>query len=57
MFADLPSNIPIDGDVPGLGTVKNREFATVPAEPFSAEFPPFLSTHAAERAAGMLAKN
>jgi hypothetical protein len=45
----MPSNIPIDGDVQGLGTVKNGEFATAPAEPFSVEFPPFLSTHAAGR--------
>jgi hypothetical protein len=42
MFADLPSNIPIDGDVPPLGTVKDGGFATAPAEPSSAELRAFL---------------
>ena len=43
MFADLRSDVPVEGQVSGSGTVKNGEFATVPGEPSSAEFLPFLT--------------
>jgi hypothetical protein len=42
MFADLPSNMPVEGQVSGSGTVKNGEFATTPGELFSAELLAFL---------------
>jgi hypothetical protein len=49
MFADLPSNVPVEGQVSGSGTVKNGELATAPAEPSSAELLPLTDvfTHAA----------
>ena len=39
MFA----NVPVEGEVSGLGTVKNSESATAPAEPSSTKFLAYLS--------------
>lgn len=43
MFADLPYNVPSDGHVSGLGTVKHREFAMASGALSSPEFGPFVS--------------
>jgi hypothetical protein len=32
MFVDPPFNVPIDGHVGGLGSIKHREFTMVPAK-------------------------
>ena len=42
MFADPPYNVPIDGHVSGLGTVKHRDFAMASGELSPAEFQSFL---------------
>jgi len=42
VFTDPPYNVPIDGNVSGLGTVRHREFAMASGEMTSAEFTEFL---------------
>jgi DNA modification methylase len=52
MFADPPYNVPVEGHVSGLGTVKHANFAMASGELSSAEFQSFLGTslgHAASR--------
>jgi DNA modification methylase len=44
MFADPPYNVPIEGHVGGLGSVKHREFAMAAGEMTKAEFTEFLRT-------------
>jgi DNA modification methylase len=44
IFTDPPYNVPIDGHVGGLGSVKHREFAFASGEMTSAEFTGFLET-------------
>jgi DNA modification methylase len=44
MFADPPYNVPIDGHVCGLGSIKHREFAMAAGEMSSSEFTAFLYT-------------
>jgi DNA modification methylase len=44
IFADPPYNVPIDGHVCGLGSVKHAEFAMASGEMSEAEFASFLST-------------
>ena len=44
MFTDPPYNVPIDGHVSGLGTVRHREFAMASGEMTSHEFTRFLQT-------------
>lgn len=42
IFIDPPYNVPIDGHVSGLGSVKHREFAMATGEMSEAEFETFL---------------
>ena len=42
IFTDPPYNVPIDGHVSGLGSVKHREFAMADGEMTEAEFIAFL---------------
>lgn len=42
LFTDPPYNVPIDGHVSGLGTVKHREFAFASGEMDEADFTDFL---------------
>jgi hypothetical protein len=44
VFTDPPYNVPIDGHVCGLGSVKHREFAMAAGEMSEAEFTRFLAT-------------
>ena len=44
VFTDPPYNVPIDGHVCGLGSVKHREFAMASGEMSEAEFTAFLAT-------------
>ena len=44
VFVDPPYNVPIDGHVSGLGTVKHREFAFASGEMSQDEFTSFLKT-------------
>ena len=44
IFTDPPFNVPIDGHVCGLGTVKHEEFAMAAGEMSEAEFTAFLNT-------------
>jgi ParB-like nuclease domain len=44
MFADPPYNVPIDGHVCGLGSIKHHEFAMASGEMTEAEFINFLRT-------------
>lgn len=43
VFTDPPYNVPIDGHVGGLGSVKHREFKMASGEMTSAEFTAFLN--------------
>jgi DNA modification methylase len=43
IFTDPPYNVPIDGHVSGLGSVRHREFAFAAGEMSKAEFTAFLS--------------
>jgi DNA modification methylase len=43
VFTDPPYNVPIDGNVSGLGKVKNREFAMASGEMSPADFTRFLA--------------
>jgi hypothetical protein len=43
VFTDPPYNVPIDGHVGGLGTVKHREFAMASGEMTDEQFTDFLS--------------
>jgi DNA modification methylase len=43
IFTDPPYNVPIDGHVSGLGSVRHREFAFASGEMSRAEFTAFLS--------------
>ncbi|MBB3932417.1 hypothetical protein GGR25_003475 [Kaistia hirudinis] len=43
IFTDPPYNVPIDGHVSGLGSVRHREFAFASGEMSKAEFTAFLS--------------
>lgn len=55
VFTDPPYNVPIDGHVCGLGSVKHREFAMASGEMSRAEFTAFLRTvmeHLAAHAVG-----
>jgi len=47
VFTDPPWNVPIDGHVSGLGTVKHSDFAMASGEMSSVEFETFLATHSA----------
>jgi DNA modification methylase len=44
VFADPPYNVPIDGHVGGLGSIKPREFAMACGEMSEAQFTNFLNT-------------
>jgi hypothetical protein len=44
VFADPPYNVPIDGHVGGLGSIKPREFAMACGEMSEAQFTHFLTT-------------
>lgn len=44
IFTDPPYNVPIDGHVGGLGSIKHREFAFASGEMTSAQFTQFLTT-------------
>jgi DNA modification methylase len=44
VFTDPPYNVPIDGHVCGLGSVKHREFAMAAGEMSETEFTGFLAT-------------
>ena len=44
IFTDPPYNVPIDGHVSGLGSVKHREFAMASGEMTIAQFKDFLSS-------------
>ncbi len=44
MITNPPYNVPIDGHVSGLGTVKHREFTMASGEMSEAEFTSFLRT-------------
>lgn len=44
VFTDPPYNVPIEGHVGGLGSVKHREFAMASGEMSEAEFEAFLTT-------------
>ena len=50
VFTDPPYNVPIDGNVGGLGAIRHREFAMASGEMDEAEFTEFLT-----RALGLLA--
>jgi DNA methylase/ParB-like nuclease domain len=58
VFADSPYNVPIEGNVSGLGAVHHREFAMASGEMKEAEFTEFLtkalSLHARQSAEGSL---
>ncbi len=43
VFTDPPYNVPIDGHVSGLGSVKHREFAMATGEMSETEFTGFLT--------------
>jgi len=43
VFTDPPYNVPIDGNVGGLGAIRHREFAMASGEMSEAEFTTFLS--------------
>lgn len=43
IFTDPPYNVPIDGNVCGLGSIKHREFAVASGEMSSGEFTQFLT--------------
>lgn len=43
VFTDPPYNVPIDGNVGGLGAIRHREFAMASGEMTEAEFTTFLS--------------
>jgi DNA modification methylase len=51
VFTDPPYNVPIEGNVSGLGKVKHREFAMASGEMSSAEFTCFLEAILANLAA------
>jgi DNA modification methylase len=44
IFTDPPYNVPIEGNVSGLGAVRHREFAMASGEMSEAEFTAFLKT-------------
>jgi hypothetical protein len=44
VLTDPPFNVPIDGNVSGLGKVKHQEFAMASGEMSEAEFTGFLSS-------------
>src|SRR5829696_85114 len=44
VFTDPPYNVPIEGHVGGLGSIKHREFAMASGEMTAAEFIAFLRT-------------
>jgi DNA modification methylase len=44
IFIDPPYNVPIDGNVSGLGQIKHREFAMASGEMSEAKFTAFLNT-------------
>jgi DNA modification methylase len=44
VFADVPFNVPIQGHVGGLGSIKHREFAMASGEMSESEFTQFLNT-------------
>ena len=44
IFTDPPYNVPIDGHVSGLGSIRHREFAFAAGEMSPAEFTAFLTT-------------
>jgi DNA modification methylase len=44
MFADPPYNVPINGHITGLGSIKHQEFAMASGEMSSAQFVEFLRT-------------
>jgi hypothetical protein len=44
VFADPPYNVPVDGHVCGLGSIRHREFAMASGEMTRAEFSSFLTT-------------
>jgi DNA modification methylase len=44
MFADPPYNVPINGHVGGIGSIKHREFAMASGEMSSVQFMEFLRT-------------
>ena len=50
MFTDPPYNVPIDGHVCGLGTVRHREFAFASGEMSEAQFIEFLTSTLGEGA-------
>ena len=52
LFTDPPYNVPIDGHVSGLGSVRHREFAFASGEMSKAEFTSFL-TETLGQAAGV----
>jgi DNA modification methylase len=58
VFSDPPYNVPIDGNVSGLGRVRHREFAMAAGEMSAGEFTSFLiralSLHARHSAEGSL---
>ena len=43
VFTDPPYNVPIDGNVSGLGAIHHREFAMAAGEMSEAEFIAFLT--------------
>ena len=43
VFADPPYNVPIEGNVSGLGEIHHREFAMASGEMSEAEFTAFLT--------------
>src|SRR5260370_12804862 len=52
VFIDPPYNVPIDGNVSGLGSVKHREFSMAAGEMSEAEFTAFL-----EKTLGLLVQH
>jgi hypothetical protein len=54
VFTDPPYNVPIDGHVSGLGSVRHREFAMASGEMDEAAFTGFLSTVLGHLAANSL---
>jgi len=58
VFSDPPYNVPIDGNVSGLGSIRHREFAMASGEISEAEFSSFLTRalalHARHSAHGSL---
>jgi DNA modification methylase len=51
VFTDPPYNVPIDGHVSGLGTIKHREFPMASGEMSPVEFKDFLTTVLGQMAA------